>query len=102
MLSDDKTLRPDQFANTKSLRTNLDTILKMLDDRESKIIKMRYGIDGPKYTLEQVWEEFDVTRERIRQVEQKVVQKLREHEWLQRMLGIEDDMARFYEDEENQ
>jgi len=36
------------------LRKNLDTILAMLDDRESKIIKMRYGIDGPRYTLEQV------------------------------------------------
>jgi RNA polymerase primary sigma factor len=68
--------------------------LKMLDEREAKIIKMRYGIDWPKYTLEQVWEEFDVTRERVRQVEQKVIQKLREHEGLQKMLGIEDDMEK--------
>jgi hypothetical protein len=69
----------------------------MLDDRESKIIKMRYGIDGPRYTLEQVWEEFDVTRERVRQIEQKVIQKLKDHEWLQKILGIEDDIAKIEE-----
>jgi RNA polymerase primary sigma factor len=66
----------------------------MLDPRESKIIKMRYGIDGPKYTLEQVGAEFDVTRERVRQIEQKVIQKLQEHIGLQRLLGIEDEVAK--------
>jgi len=80
LLEDSNTLRPDQFAEKNTLRNNLDTILSMLDDRESKIIKMRYGIDGPKYTLEQVGEEFDVTRERVRQIEQKVIQKLKDHE----------------------
>lgn len=94
MIPDTKTATPDQVAETSALRTNLDNILKMLDDREAKIIKMRYGIDGPKYTLEQVGEEFDVTRERVRQVEQKVIQKLREHEGLQKMLGIEEDMEK--------
>ncbi len=94
LLEDPNTLRPDQFAEKNSLRTNLDTILTMLDDREAKIIKMRYGIDGPKYTLEQVGEEFDVTRERVRQIEQKVIQKLQEHAGLQKILGIEDDIAK--------
>jgi DNA-directed RNA polymerase sigma subunit (sigma70/sigma32) len=47
-------MRPDQYADKRSLTKNLDTILQMLDEREAKIIKMRYGIDGPKYTLEQV------------------------------------------------
>lgn len=94
MIPDTKTATPDQVAETSALRTNLDNILKMLDEREAKIIKMRYGIDGPRYTLEQVGEEFDVTRERVRQVEQKVIQKLREHEGLQKMLGIEDDMEK--------
>ena len=69
-------------------------ILWMLDDREAKIVKMRYGIDGPRYTLEQVWEEFNVTRERVRQIEQKVIQKLKEHAGLQKILGIEDDIAK--------
>jgi RNA polymerase primary sigma factor len=80
LLEDANTLRPDQYAEKNTLRNNLDMILAMLDDRESKIIKMRYGIDGPRYTLEQVGEEFDVTRERVRQIEQKVIQKLKDHE----------------------
>jgi len=97
LLEDSNTPRPDQFAEKNTLRNNLDTILSMLDDREAKIIKMRYGIDGPKYTLEQVWEEFDVTRERVRQIEQKVIQKLKDHEGLQKILGIEDDIAKIEE-----
>ncbi len=94
LIEDNNTLRPDQFAEKNALRKNLDMILGMLDEREAKIIKMRYGIDWPRYTLEQVWEEFDVTRERVRQIEQKVIQKLKEHTWLQKILGIEDDIAK--------
>ena len=60
---------------------------------------MRYGIDGPKYTLEQVGEEFNVTRERVRQIEQKVIQKLKEHTGLQKILGIEDDIAKLESNE---
>ncbi len=96
LIEDKSTLRPDQFADKRSLTKNLDTILQMLDEREAKIIKMRYGIDGPKYTLEQVGEEFNVTRERVRQIEQKVIQKLQEHEWLQKILGIDDELNKMY------
>ncbi|HCB51550.1 TPA: hypothetical protein DEP21_03170 [Patescibacteria group bacterium] len=99
MIEDNNTLRPDQFAEKNTLRKNLDMILNMLDDREAKIVKMRYGIDGPRYTLEQVGEEFNVTRERVRQIEQKVIQKLKEHAGLQKILGIEDDIAKM---EQNQ
>ena len=94
LLEDGNTLRPDQIAERAALRNNLDAILWMLDDREAKIVKMRYGIDGTRFTLEQVWEEFDVTRERVRQIEQKVIQKLKEHQGLQKMLGIEDDIEK--------
>lgn len=87
-------MRPDQAAEKDAIRTNLSYILGMLDEREAKIIKMRYGIDGPKYTLEQVGEEFQVTRERVRQIEQKVLQKLKEHIGLQKILGIEDDIEK--------
>lgn len=97
LLEDSNTLRPDQYAQKTSLRSNLDMILDMLDEREAKIIKMRYGIDGPKYTLEQVGEEFQVTRERVRQIEQKVIQKLQEHEGLQKILGIEDELTKIHE-----
>ena len=95
LIADEWTLRPDQFVQKETLKNNLDYILDMLDEREAKIIKMRYGIDGPKYTLEQVWAEFNVTRERVRQIEQKVLQKLKEHEWLQRLLGLEDDFEKY-------
>lgn len=94
LIEDEKTLRPDQFVEKETIRVNLDKILDMLDEREAKIIKMRYWIDGPRYTLEQVWAEFDVTRERVRQIEQKVLQKLKEHEWLQKLLWIEDFIER--------
>ena len=95
LLADEATLRPDQHVEKEALKDNLNYILSMLDEREAKIIKMRYGIDGPKYTLEQVWAEFNVTRERVRQIEQKVLQKLQEHEGLQKLLGLEDEFERY-------
>ena len=98
IIEDENTSRPDQIAERSALSENLEKILGMLDDRESKIIKMRYGIDWPKFTLEQVGEEFGVTRERIRQVEQKVLQKLKEHPELQKMLGIEDEIDKMNSD----
>lgn len=94
LIEDKNTMRPDQAAEKNAIRNNLTYILGMLDEREAKIIKMRYGIDGPKYTLEQVGEEFQVTRERVRQIEQKVLQKLKEHIGLQKILGIEDDIEK--------
>ncbi len=101
LIEDGNTLRPDQFSEKNALKKNLEMILSMLDDREAKIVKMRYGIDGPRYTLEQVGEEFNVTRERVRQIEQKVVQKLKEHAGLQKILGIEDDIAKMEANEHN-
>jgi len=95
LIADEGTLRPDQHVQKETLKNNLEYILDMLDEREAKIIKMRYGIDGPKYTLEQVGAEFNVTRERVRQIEQKVLQKLKEHEGLQRLLGLEDDFEKY-------
>lgn len=94
LIADESTLRPDQHVEKETVRGNLELILDMLDEREAKIIKMRYGIDGPRYTLEQVGAEFNVTRERVRQIEQKVLQKLKEHEGLQRMLWLEDDIEK--------
>ncbi len=94
LIPDTKTFRPDQLLEREVIKENLNKILQMLDDREAKIIKMRYGIDGPRYTLEQVGAEFNVTRERVRQIEQKVLQKLKEHEGLRKMLGINVDVER--------
>ncbi|MBO4203523.1 sigma-70 family RNA polymerase sigma factor [bacterium] len=94
IIEDYNTIRPDHLAERNILRENLDEILGMLEEREAKIIKMRYGIDGPKYTLEQVGKEFNVTRERVRQIEQKVIVKLKDHPGLQHMLGIKDEIEK--------
>lgn len=101
LLEDYNTMRPDQLADRNIQKQNLDDILWMLEEREAKIVKMRYGIDGPKYTLEQVGEEFQVTRERVRQIEQKVIQKLKEHTWLQNMLWIQDELEKMEYDTKN-
>ncbi len=94
LIADEKTATPDDYVEKQTISTNLDKILNMLDDREAKIVKMRYWIDWPKYTLEQVWEEFNVTRERVRQIEQKVLYKLKNHDWLQKLLWIQDYIER--------
>jgi len=54
LLEDENTLRPDENLEKQMLRENLDKIFDMLDDREKKIVKMRYGIDGRRYTLDEI------------------------------------------------
>jgi hypothetical protein len=76
------------------LRQNLEKIFDMLDDRERKIVKMRYGIDWRRYTLDEIWKEFNITRERVRQIEAKVLQKLKDHHWLRTILWIDDEIKR--------
>lgn len=93
-IEDKNTLRPDQLVEREIVKENLEYILDMLDEREVTVIKMRYGLDRPTYTLEQVGEELQITRERVRQIEQKVIQKLKGHIGMQRILGIEDDIEK--------
>ena len=93
-IADDTNLRPDELMQAEIIKENLDKILNMLDPRESKIVKMRFGINWPSYTLEQVGAEFKVTRERVRQIEQKVIQKLQEHVGLQRLIDIQDEVEK--------
>ena len=60
------------------MKEQLDDILKTLNDREEKVLRLRYGLDdGSPKTLEEVGKEFNVTRERIRQIEVKALRKLR-------------------------
>ena len=59
-----------------------------MSPREQKILAMRFGLtDGVTHTLEEVGEEFSVTRERIRQIEAKALEKTREHEGLKKLKG---------------
>ena len=79
-VEDDKTPTPDVETNMNLLKNNLYEMLDFLSPRERKIIIMRFGLDGwDVHTLEEVWKEFWVTRERIRQIEAKTLEKLREH-----------------------
>ncbi|MDD3302930.1 MAG: sigma-70 family RNA polymerase sigma factor [Candidatus Gracilibacteria bacterium] len=79
-IEDDKNPSPDEQTNMKLLKENLYEMLDFLTQREKKIIIMRFGLDGGDvHTLEEVGKEFGVTRERIRQIESKTLEKLKEH-----------------------
>ena len=77
-IEDKEALSPDQYANNELLKDEIDLILSTLTDREEKVIRLRFGLeDGRTRTLEEVGKEFDVTRERIRQIEAKALRKLK-------------------------
>jgi RNA polymerase primary sigma factor len=85
-IADDKILRPDQDASRRILSDQVKEVLSDLSPKERKILEMRYGlIDGVQHTLEEVGSEFGVTRERIRQIEAKVHDKLRSNEKILRL-----------------
>ncbi len=79
-VEDDKYLTPEKATNLAILKENLYEMLDFLTPREKKIIIMRFGLDGgDMHTLEEVGKEFGVTRERVRQIEAKTLEKLRTH-----------------------
>jgi len=79
-IEDEKTIMPHHSAARRLLKEQLDAILVELSPREQKILKMRFGLDdGVTHTLEEVGQEFGVTRERIRQIEAKALDKIRLH-----------------------
>jgi RNA polymerase primary sigma factor len=80
-IPDDKILRPDQDTSRRILSDQIKEVLDTLNPKERKILELRYGLmDGIQHTLEEVGQEFGVTRERIRQIEAKVHEKLRNNE----------------------
>lgn len=85
-IADDKILSPDQEAARRILSDQIKEILDDLSPKERKILEMRHGlVDGVMHTLEEVGQEFGVTRERIRQIEAKVHEKIRQHEKVDRL-----------------
>mgnify|MGYP006316707607 FL=1 len=79
-VEDDKYLTPEKATNLAILKENLYDMLDFLTPREKKIVVMRFGLDGgDMHTLEEVGREFWVTRERVRQIEAKTLEKLRTH-----------------------
>jgi len=78
-IADEKTLPPDRLAAQKVLRDQIREILRKLPKREQDILRMRFGLDdGVFHTLEEVGRAFGVTRERIRQIEAKALEKIKE------------------------
>ena len=79
-IEDEDTVTPEDSASTQLLKEQVQAVLSTLSEREQKIIKMRFGLEnGKSHTLEEVGQEFAVTRERIRQIEAKALTKLRKH-----------------------
>ena len=79
-IEDEDSTTPEESASNQLLKEQVQAILSSLSDREQKIVKMRFGLDnGKSHTLEEVGQEFAVTRERIRQIEAKALAKLRKH-----------------------
>ena len=79
-IEDTKTLSPSKAAALRLLSEHVRNIIEELTPREKKILEMRFGlVDGVAHTLEEVGQEFGVTRERIRQIETKALEKIKEH-----------------------
>ena len=87
-IEDEKSTPPSLEAARNLLRERLKEILVDLTPREQKILSMRFGLeDGIAHTLEEVGQEFGVTRERIRQIEAKSLERIREHRKLKKLKG---------------
>ena len=77
-IEDKDTLSPDDYTNNQLLKDEINAVLQGLTEREEKVLRLRFGLlDGRTRTLEEVGKEFNVTRERIRQIEAKALRKLR-------------------------
>jgi len=79
-IQDEDSVSPEEAATYELLKEHIDETLSLLTPREQKILRMRFGLEtGRAHTLEEVGQEFGVTRERIRQIEAKALAKLRKH-----------------------
>jgi len=85
-IADEKILSPDQDSSRRILSDQIKEILNDLSPKERKILELRHGlVDGVMHTLEEVGSEFGVTRERIRQIEAKALEKIRQHDRSERL-----------------
>ena len=75
---DERNMSPEDFTTNEILKEEIKSVLETLQPREQQVLELRFGlIDGTSYTLEEVGKKFNVTRERIRQIEAKALRKLR-------------------------
>lgn len=77
VLTNDDTPLADQSLNQESLSKEVDRALKQLHEREREIVKMFFGIGYPEMTLEEIGDKFDLTRERVRQIKEKAIKRLK-------------------------
>jgi RNA polymerase primary sigma factor len=85
-IEDVKNVTPDRVAALQLLRDYVKAIVAQLSPREQRILEMRFGlVDGVAHTLEEVGQEFEVTRERIRQIESKALEKIRKFKGLEKL-----------------
>jgi len=85
-IEDVKNVTPDRSAALQLLKDYVKEVVSQLSPREQKILEMRFGLtDGVSHTLEEVGREFDVTRERIRQIEAKALEKIQKHEGIKKL-----------------
>lgn len=85
-IADEETITPETIAGRRILRDHLQEIISELSPREQKILEMRFGLeDGVTHTLEEVGRIFGVTRERIRQIEAKALEKIRQHHKVEKL-----------------
>jgi len=87
-VADDKVMTPDQDSSRRILQDQVKEILNDLNEKEREILMLRNGmVDGIQHTLEEVGKMFGVTRERIRQIEAKAHEKIRQHDKANRLKG---------------
>lgn len=93
-IEDEDSPTPDEVASENLLKSHIKDIIQELSDREQKILEMRFGLDdGQTHTLEEVGEVFDVTRERIRQIEAKALDKLKESDKAEKIKGFSSELS---------
>lgn len=87
-IPDEESITPSMATARKILKTHLKEIINDLTPREQRILDMRFGLtDGVTHTLEEVGKVFSVTRERIRQIEAKALEKIRQHHKIEKLKG---------------
>ncbi len=91
-IKDERSLSPEDCATVEILKEEIKEVLKTLQKREQEVLELRFGlIDGTSYTLEEVGKRFNVTRERIRQIEAKALRKLRHPSRAKKLKDFMDD-----------
>jgi len=85
-ISDKESLNPENINDENDLKTEIDKVLKTLTEKEEIVIKYRYGLNGKEKTLEEIGKELRLTKERVRQIEQNALRKLRKPERIKELM----------------